>query len=71
MNVYEITNERDRRAKRVECLKTIRHELNNYKGMSVDDAISTMTDDITSSAKHVRNINNVLEDEELIEMLCD
>ena len=71
MNEHELTNERDRYIKRVDHLKMVRHELNNHKGTSVDDAISTMTDEILSSAKHVRNINNILDDEELIEMLCD
>lgn len=65
MNEYEITDIRDRLIKRVEILKTVRHELNNYKGMNVDDAIWTMTDEINSSAKRVRTIKSVLEDDEL------
>lgn len=71
MNIYEITNDRDAYIKRVEYLKNVRHTLNNYRGMSVDDAISNMSDEISSSAKRVRCINNIIEDEELIEMLCE
>jgi len=71
MDKYEIANDRDRGIKRVEYLKMVRRELNNYKGMNIDDVIATMTDEIKSSAKRVRTINSIMEDDELIEMLCD